>query len=303
MKTIPNILLLSGLLTLAACENKNGETEASGVFEATEVIVSAQANGELMQFNVEEGQQLHAGEIVGYVDTVQTALKKLQLRASMKSVQSRTADISRQIAATREQITKAETEKKRYENLLLANAGTQKEVDDRDSQLKILKKQLSAQLSTLERGNRSISEESSATEIQVAQIEDQLRKCYIKSPINGTILTKYAEAGELATQGLPLFKIADTDLLYLRAYIIASQLTQLKSGQEVRVSADFGEDEQREYKGIITWISDKAEFTPKTIQTRDERANLVYAVKIAVRNDGYIKIGMYGEAKKVKSEK
>ena len=226
----------------------------------------------------------------------------MQLLTSVKSVQSRRSDIAKQIAATKEQIAKAEKEKKRNENLLKSNAATQKQVDDIDSQLAVLQKQLAAQISTLQNSNQSVTEESSAMEIQVAQVEDQLQKSHIISPINGTVLSKYAEAGELATQGKPLFKIADIENMYLRAYIIADQLTQMKLGQEVKVFADYGEDGKREYTGKVTWISDKAEFTPKTIQTRDERANLVYAVKIAVKNDGYLKIGMYGEVK-ILSEK
>lgn len=297
MKTMKTILLASVLLSLGACKNNRNDFDAAGTFEATEIIVSSQANGEIMRFEAEEGKKLTAGEEIGYIDTLQLYLKKRQLQASMKSVRSRMSDINKQIAATQEQISTAEKEKARYENLLRQNAGTQKQVDDWDSQLRILRKQLAAQLSTLERGNSGLTEESSATEIQIAQIDDQLRKSRIVSPIDGTVLVKYAEKGELANQGRPLFKIADTENIYLRAYVVASQLTEMKIGQKVSVFADSGKEGRREYKGTISWISDKAEFTPKTIQTRDERANLVYAVKIALKNDGYIKIGMYGEMK------
>ena len=303
MKTVKNVLFYAIFLSLtAACGNGNGDYDASGTFESTEIIVSAEANGKIMRFNVEEGDLLKDGQEVGYIDTVQLYLKKMQLLTSVKSVQSRRSDIAKQIAATKEQIAKAEKEKKRNENLLKSNAATQNQVDDIDSQLAVLQKQLAAQISTLQNGNQSVTEESSAMEIQVAQVEDQLQKSHIISPISGTVLSKYAEAGELATQGKPLFKIADIENMYLRAYIIADQLTQMKLGQEVKVFADYGEDGKREYTGKVTWISDKAEFTPKTIQTRDERANLVYAVKIAVKNDGYLKIGMYGEVK-ILSEK
>ena len=303
MKTVKNVLFYAIFLSLtAACGNGNVDYDASGTFESTEIIVSAEANGKIMRFNVEEGDLLKDGQEVGYIDTVQLYLKKMQLLTSVKSVQSRRSDIAKQIAATKEQIAKAEKEKKRNENLLKSNAATQKQVDDIDSQLAVLQKQLAAQISTLQNSNQSVTEESSAMEIQVAQVEDQLQKSHIISPINGTVLSKYAEAGELATQGKPLFKIADIENMYLRAYIIADQLTQMKLGQEVKVFADYGEDGKREYTGKVTWISDKAEFTPKTIQTRDERANLVYAVKIAVKNDGYLKIGMYGEVK-ILSEK
>lgn len=274
MRTNKYILLAATLLGLSSCGNKRGDYDASGTFEATEVIVSSEANGKIMQFNIEEGQLLKAGEEVGCIDTLQLYLKKMQLLASGKAIASKSTDINKQIAATKEQI------------------------DDIDSQIAVLKKQLEAQISTLQRGNASITEESSAYEIQVAQLDDQLRKCHITSPICGTVLAKYAEAGELATQGKPLFKVADVQHLFLRAYITADQLSQLKLGDKVKVFSDLGKDDRREYEGTITWISDKSEFTPKTIQTRDERANLVYATKIAVKNDGYIKIGMYGEMKK-----
>ena len=221
----------------------------------------------------------------------------MQLLASGKAIASKSTDINKQIAATKEQIGKAEYERKRTENLLKENAATQKQIDDIDSQIAVLKKQLEAQISTLQRGNASITEESSAYEIQVAQLDDQLRKCHITSPICGTVLAKYAEAGELATQGKPYLKWRMYNI-FLRAYITADQLSQLKLGDKVKVFSDLGKDDRREYEGTITWISDKSEFTPKTIQTRDERANLVYATKIAVKNDGYIKIGMYGEMKK-----
>lgn len=298
MRTNKYILLAATLLGLSSCGNKRGDYDASGTFEATEVIVSSEANGKIMQFNIEEGQLLKAGEEVGCIDTLQLYLKKMQLLASSKAIASKSTDINKQIAATKEQIGKAEYERKRTENLLKENAATQKQIDDIDSQIAVLKKQLEAQISTLQRGNASITEESSAYEIQVAQLDDQLRKCHITSPICGTVLAKYAEAGELATQGKPLFKVADVQHLFLRAYITADQLSQLKLGDKVKVFSDLGKDDRREYEGTITWISDKSEFTPKTIQTRDERANLVYATKIAVKNDGYIKIGMYGEMKK-----
>lgn len=297
MKTIKNTLFIASLITLASCGNDKGDFDASGTFESTEVIVSSEANGKLMRFNVEEGQLLEAGKEVGYVDTIQLYLTKIQLLTNAKSVKSQSIDVGKQIAATKEQITKAEQEKKRSENLLKSNAGTQKQVDDWNSQLTVLKKQLTAQLSTLQNSNSSINEQSSAVEIQAAQIEDQLQKCRISSPINGTVLAKYAEQGELATQGKALFKVADVQNMFLRAYITADQLTQMKLGDKVKVYSDLGENDRKEYEGTITWISDKAEFTPKTIQTRDERANLVYAMKITVKNDGYLKIGMYGEMK------
>lgn len=298
MRTNKYLLFTASFVILTACGNGKSDYDASGTFEATEVIVSSEANGKIMQFNVEEGQLLEADKEVGCIDTLQLYLKKMQLLASGKAVANKSMDINKQIAATKEQISKAEYEKKRNENLLKENAATQKQIDDINSQIAVLKKQLEAQVSTLQRGNASVTEESSAYEIQVAQLEDQLRKCHITSPINGTVLAKYAEKGELATQGKPLFKVADVQKMFLRAYITADQLTQLKLGDKVKVFSDLGDNDRREYEGVITWISDKSEFTPKTIQTRDERANLVYTMKIAVKNDGYLKIGMYGEMEK-----
>ena len=294
MRTNKYILLAATLLGLSSCGNKKGDYDASGTFEATEVIVSSEANGKIMQFNIEEGQLLKADEEVGCIDTLQLYLKKMQLLASGKAIASKSTDINKQIAATKEQIGKAEYERKRTENLLKENAATQKQIDDIDSQIAVLKKQLEAQISTLQRGNASITEESSAYEIQVAQLDDQLRKCHITSPICGTVLAKYAEAGELAAPGTPLFKVADMEQIYLRAYITSEQLSEVKLGQKVTVYADYGKEVRKEYPGVVTWISDSSEFTPKTILTKDERANLVYAVKVAVKNDGMLKIGMYG---------
>ncbi|MDR2805273.1 MAG: HlyD family efflux transporter periplasmic adaptor subunit [Dysgonamonadaceae bacterium] len=282
---------------LSSCGNGNGTYDASGVFEATEVIVSAKTTGEIMQFDIEEGQQVEAGKQMGCIDTLQLYLKKMQLLANMKSVESRHYNVSRQIASIRQQIATQKTEQKRYENLVKSNAGNQKQLDDIHAQIALLEKQLSAQTETLENNNKSVLAESSGLEMQVAQIEDQIQKSIISSPINGTVLSKYAEQGELASQGRTLFKVADIENMKLRAYITADQLTSLKIGQQVKVYSDRGKSDRNEYPGTITWISDKAEFTPKTIQTRNERANLVYAVKIAVKNDGYIKKGMYGEIK------
>lgn len=297
MNTIKNILFLCFAILLSACGRGKGEYDASGVFETTEVIVSAEANGKIMQFDIEEGELLDAAREIGYIDTVQLYLKKMQLQANMKSVKTRYTDVPRQIAATKQQIATQRNELKRFENLVKSNAANQKQVDDINAQILVLERQLAAQTETLENSNRGVSEESTGLDIQVAQLNDQLQKSIITSPIRGTVLSKYAEQGELATQGRALFKIADMDNMFLRAYITSGQLTEVKIGQQVRVFADFGEKDIKEYAGTITWISDKSEFTPKTIQTRDERANLVYAVKIAVKNDGYLKKGMYGELK------
>lgn len=297
MKSIQFIGTLFSVALLAACGRGGDEYDATGTFEATEVTVSAEAAGRLLNFNAEEGTVLHAGNQIGLIDTVQLNLKKLQLEASMKSVQSQRPDLNKQVAATKQQIATAEREKRRVENLLKAGAANQKQLDDRNSELAVLRKQLSAQTSSLQNSLQSLTEQGSSVGIQVAQVIDQLDKCHIVSPIDGTVLAKYTEAGELATIGKPLFKIADMEHIYLRAYITSAQLAEVKLGNKVTVFSDYGEDIRKEYQGTITWISSRSEFTPKTIQTKDERANLVYAVKVAVKNDGNLKIGMYGGLK------
>ena len=287
-----NLLGLCSLLALfSACGNGAPKYDATGTFETTEVLVSAEASGRLLYFDIEEGMLLKAGEEVGVVDTVQLYLKKLQLEASIKSVEEQRPDILKQVAATKEQISAAQRERNRVANLLKVGAANQKQLDDAEDQLEVLRKQLVAQNSTLSNSHQSLTWQSSSVGIQV---EDQLKKCHITSPITGTVLAKYAEAGELTAMGTPLFKVADTEQMYLRAYITSEQLSQVKLGQKVTVFSDYGTDEHKQYPGVVTWISDTSEFTPKTILTKNERANLVYAVKIAVHNDGLLKIGMYG---------
>jgi len=295
MKKIVITITLCSILF--SCKNRNHDVDASGTFEATEVIVSSEANGKLLRFDVEEGQRVKMGEKLGIVDTVQLYLKKVQLQTSARSVDSRKMDIAKQIAATQEQIATQLRERDRVEKLLAANAANRKQLDDINSAIAVLEKQLIAQKSSMENSNRSISEESSSVEVQIAQIMDQLTKSIITSPIDGTVLVKYAEQGEVTAVGKPLFKVADIDHIYLRAYVDASQLVKIKIGQKATVYVDYGGKEPRSYEGRVTWISNQAEFTPKTIQTRDERANLTTAVKIAVENDGLIKIGMYGDVK------
>lgn len=282
------------IFLLASCRSDQ-EFDATGTFEATEIIVSSEANGKLFYLNAEEGTRLKRGEEVGLVDTIQLHLKKLQLEASMKSVDNQRPDIRKQIAATKAQIATARRERTRTESLLQANAANRKQLDDWDSQLSVLNRQLEAQISSLENNTASLNEQSSSVAIQVAQTEDLLKKCHILAPIDGTVLTKYAEPGEITATGKPLFKIADMEHIYLRAYVTSTQLEKVRLGGKATVYADFGDDNRKEYPGTVTWIADEAEFTPKTILTDDERANQVYAVKIAVRNDGTIKLGMYGE--------
>ena len=291
------VYLLGLAVLFFACHGEDGEYDATGVFETTEVIVSAQGTGEIMRFDIDEGKTVDAEVELGYIDTVQLSLKKQELLANLEATDSRRYDVARQIASLREEIATQKREQQRYQNLVQAKAANQKQLDDINARLATLEKQLAAQTETLENGNRTVSGQVRMLEAQLAQVEDQIGKCRISSPINGTILSKYAEAGELASQGRALFKVGDIVNMYLRAYITADQLTELKIGQSVRVFADEGESGHREYAGTVSWISDKAEFTPKTIQTRDERANLVYAVKIQIQNDGFVKRGMYGEIK------
>jgi len=289
-------IIVASLVFLYSCGKSNEQYDASGTFEATEIMVSSEASGKILQFGAQEGELLQSGNEIVLIDTLQLFLKKQQLLASINALQSRRPEVNKQIAAVQQQIVTAKTEKQRAENLVKANAANQKMLDDINAQIVVLEKQLAAQKSTLDISNRGISEDVATMEIQVAQLDDQLLKCRIASPINGTLLVKYAQVGELAMPGKALFKVADMESMILRAYITSDQLTQLKIGQTVKVFADFGES-TREYSGTISWVSGKAEFTPKTIQTKDERANLVYAVKIAVKNDGYLKIGMYGQVK------
>ncbi len=281
-------------LLLAACGGGTPDYDATGTFEATEVIISSEASGRLLRLDIEEGTVLKGGQEVGVIDTVQLYLKKLQLEANAKSVDKQRPDIVKQVAATREQIVQAERERDRIANLLRVDAANRKQLDDAETQLEVLRKQLAAQNSTLQNSDQSLTWQSSSVAVQVAQVEDQLSKCHICSPLTGTVLAKYAEAGELAAPGTPLFKVADMEQIYLRAYITSEQLAQVRVGQQVTVCSDYGNDVRKEYPGVVTWISDTSEFTPKTILTKDERANLVYAVKVAVKNDGMLKIGMYG---------
>lgn len=287
-----------GLLSLLAvgCGNRD-DFDATGTFEATEVTVSAEANGRILCFDVEEGDSVEAAVPVGAIDTVQLYLQKLQLERQVASARSSRPDVCKQATALREQIAQQQTERRRVENLLKDGAATTKQLDDIDAQLKVLQGQLDALLSTLHNNLASIDENSSAIELQIAQIEDRLSKCRIVSPVGGTVLAKYAEAGELAAVGRPLMKVADLGQVYLRAYFTSEQLSSLRLGQQVTVTADFGGDERIDYPGRITWIASESEFTPKSIQTRNSRANLVYAVKIAVKNDGRLKLGLYGEVK------
>ena len=289
-------LMLTGL-SLASCGDKEKEYDATGTFEATEVTVSAEQNGTLLQFDVNEGDKIESGRQVGLIDTVQLYLKARQIGATKLVYASQRPDMTKQVAATRQQLAKAREEYNRFAGLVKDGAANRKSLDDARSQVQVLERQLEAQLSSLNTSTNSLNAQMGTTDVQKLQVADQLRKCHISAPITGTVLEKYAERGEYAMVGKPLFKMADTDNMYLRAYITSEQLKNVKLGQTVKVFADYGNNEKKEYQGRITWISSKSEFTPKTILTDDERADLVYAIKVAVRNDGYVKIGMYGEVK------
>ncbi len=289
--------LIAVLLAAASCTDNKGAFDASGVFETTEITVSSEGNGKIVSFTAEEGDKVNVGDTLGCIDTVQLHLTKLQLEAERQAVGSGRHNIASQIASLERQIDKQKNELARFSSLAAAGAAGEKQVDDIASQIDVLERQLAAQKETLSNANIGISGKLAALDAQIAQIDDRIRRCVITSPADGVILAKYAEEGELAAQGRPLLKIADLDNVRLRAYITADRLTSLKIGQTMKVFADLGECGRKEYPGTLTWISGQAEFTPKTIQTRDERANLVYPVKITVRNDGIIKLGMYGEVK------
>ncbi len=280
---------------LVACGGGRNGYDAAGMFEATEVTVSARAAGEIVWFELEEGQTVEAGRTVGLIDTVQLHLRRRQAAASLRAARARRLDVERQVASLSEQLSAQRREQARFEGLVADNAATGKQLDDIAAAVRTLESQLAAQTEALSAANFALDGEIAAMEAALAQIDDQIARSAIVAPVGGTVLAKWAERGELTAQGRPLFKVGDLDGIFLRVYITADQITELRLGQSVRVLADRGHDERREYPGTVTWIADRAEFTPKTIQTRDERANLVYAVRIAVPNDGYIKIGMYGE--------
>ncbi|MBP3767960.1 MAG: HlyD family efflux transporter periplasmic adaptor subunit [Prevotella sp.] len=290
------ILTLAGTaLMMAACGGNEKAQDATGTFEATETTVFAEQSGTLLTFGINEGDEVAQGAEVGLIDTTQTWLKIQQTEATKAVYQSQKPDTERQIAAIRQQLAKARQEQQRYKELVADGAAPSKMLDDATSQVKVLQKQLDAQISSLSTSARVLDKQTAAAEVQVASLRDMLRKCHITAPTQGTVLEKYVERGEFVATGKPLFKIADTQAMYLRAYVTSAQLQNVKLGQQVKVFADYGDQQKKEYVGTVAWISSRSEFTPKAILTDDERADLVYAVKIAVRNDGYIKIGMYGE--------
>lgn len=291
------LLIITLFVAFTACGDKKEKADASGSFEAEEVIISSEATGIIKELSVTEGQELGKGQLIGFIDSTQLFLKKKQLEAQIKAGLSQMPDIPSQLAIAEEQLRAAEKEKQRFTNLLNAGAATQKQLDDVITQTEVLKKQIVAQRSSLGITSESISEQALPLQVQIEQLNDQLSKCRIVNPMKGTVLTKYAEENETTIQGKALYKIADLSVVTLRVYVTGSQLAALQLNQKVKVLADGDAKKYKEYEGEVFWISDKAEFTPKTIQTKDERANMVYAVKIRVKNNGFLKLGMYAEVK------
>ncbi len=291
------IQLLALSTLFFSCKNNGLESDASGTFEATETVISAEAAGKILAFDIDEGDVLTAAQTIGYIDSTQLYLSKLQLQQNQKAILSGRPDTKVQLEALQKELDNALSDKQRIENLVKGNVASQKQLDDANTRIAILQSKIAATKSTLTTTTSTINEQSGTVAIQLASVEDQLRKCRIVNPVNGTVLTKYANAFEVTAPGKPLYKIADLTEMYLRAYITADQFAKAKIGDKVKVSIDAAEGNSKEYEGVVEWISNKSEFTPKTIQTKDERANLVYAMKIRVKNDGLIKIGMYGEVK------
>ena len=282
---------------MVACGGNEKAYDATGTFEATETTVYAEQSGALLTFSVNEGDMIEAGKEVGLIDTTQTWLKIQQMAATKEVYQSQKPDMERQIAATRQQLSKAQQDEQRYRELVADGAAPSKMLDDASSQVKVLQKQLDAQISSLSTSTRSLDKQTVAANVQIEQLRDMLRKCHIVTPTKGTVLEKYVERGEFVAIGKPLFKIADTEQMFMRAYVTSAQLQNIRIGQQVKVFADYGDGQKKAYDGTVSWISSRSEFTPKTILTDDERADLVYAVKVAIKSDGYVKIGMYGELK------
>lgn len=295
MKAVNTIWTIGLAMVLASCGDKEQKNDATGVFEATETTIAAEQSGTLMAFGVCEGDEIAAGNEVGLIDTTQIWLKIKQMGATKQVYQSQKPDMEVQIAVTRQQLDKAKQEQQRYKELVSDGAAPSKMLDDATSQVDLLEKQLKAQVSTLNTQLSTLNSQLSTTDVQVSQLKDQLRKCHVIAPVKGTVLEKYVEKGEFVAIGKPLFKMADTKSMYIRAYVTSAQLKNIRVGQKAKVFADYGNGQKKEYEGVVSWISSRSEFTPKTILTDDERADQVYALKVAVKNDGYIKIGMYGE--------
>ncbi|MCF2655004.1 HlyD family efflux transporter periplasmic adaptor subunit [Prevotella loescheii] len=290
------IIAMAGVaLVLNACGRKERQYDATGVFEATETTVYAEQTGALLTFNVEEGDTVGQNREVGLIDTTQLWLKMKQAEAMKSVYQSQKPEQEKQIAVTRQQLAKAKQDQQRYKELVADGAAPAKMLDDANSQVEVLQRQLDAQLSSLRVNTNALDKQMVATDVQAEQLRNQIRKCHILVPAKGTVIEKHVERGEFVSAGKPLFKMADTENMFIRAYVTSAQLENIKTGQKATVFADYGNGGKKEYEGRVTWISSRSEFTPKTILTDDERADLVYAVKVAIKGDGYVKMGMYGE--------
>ena len=291
MKNIKYILTITIITTsLFSCKNSNGKADGYGNFEATEITISAENNGKILQFTVNEGDKLERNQFIGYIDTIPLALKREQLEVSKAVISSKSRGVLSQINVLNAKLKTANTNKTRTENLIKDNAGTQKQLDDVTGEMDVIK----SQIRSVEIQNAPVVNELKSIDVQLKQIDDQIQKSKIVNPLNGTVMTKYAEPNEITAFGKPLYKIADLNTMQLRVYISETQLANIKIGQEVTVKID-DEDTMKSYKGVISWIASEAEFTPKIIQTKEERVALVYAAKIDVKNDGSLKIGMPAE--------
>ena len=290
------VIYILATIVAVSCSNE-ADYDAQGTFEATEVVISAEGTGRILNFDIVEGEAIESNSTVGAIDSLQLHLQREQLKAQQVALLSSRPDKEKQVASLRSQVAKQRAELQRVENMLRDGAATTKQRDDIEAQIDILEGQLSATLSTIDNNTSTINENAAALEAQIAALDDRIAKCRISSAVDGTVLVKYAEEGEFTTVGKPLMKVANLKDIYLRVYFTSDQLAKVNLGDEVTVTADFGGDERYDYKGRVAWISAESEFTPKSIQTKDSRANLVYAVKIAVKNDGRLKIGLAGEVK------
>ena len=290
------VIYILATIVAVSCSNE-ADYDAQGTFEATEVVISAEGTGRILNFDIVEGEAIESNSTVGAIDSLQLHLQREQLKAQQVALLSSRPDKEKQVASLRSQIAKQRAELQRVENMLRDGAATTKQRDDIEAQIDILEGQLSATLSTIDNNTSTINENAAALEAQIEALDDRIAKCRISSAVDGTVLVKYAEEGEFTTVGKPLMKVANLEDIYLRAYFTSDQLSKVNLGDEVTVTANFGGDERYDYKGRVVWISAESEFTPKSIQTKDSRANLVYAVKIAVKNDGRLKIGLAGEVK------
>ena len=293
LDTSKTCIIAAFTILASACAEKN-DYDAQGTFEATEITVSSETTGKIMTINVEEGDSIADGSIIGVVDTLQLSLQRKEIQQQIASLQSSRPEINSQVASLREQIAGTTIDRDRTQRLLAAGAATQQQLDNYNTKLASLEGQLRAQLSSLNNNISTIDNQISALETQADAIGDKIKRSVITAPMNGTVLTKIAEPGEVATYGTPLIRMADTEKMYLRAYFTSEQLSDISVGQKVTVVSDYGGGNEKSYDGVISFIATQSEFTPKTIQTKDSRANLVYAVKIAVKNDGLLKIGLSG---------